>query len=70
MIMSNLYEHDIHAWTQQTAELLRQRRFQEVDIEHLVEELESMARRDRQELMGEFLLEVFRPNNLNWCRLG
>ena len=50
MNTSNLYEHDIHAWTRQTAELLRQGRFQEVDIEHLVEELESMARRDRQEL--------------------
>lgn len=24
MTLNNLYEHDIHAWTQQTAEFLRQ----------------------------------------------
>ena len=64
MIMSNLYEHDIHAWTQQTAELLRQRRFQEVDIEHLVEELESMARRDRQELVSR--LKILLGHLLKW----
>ncbi len=52
MRISDLYEQDIHAWTQQTAELLRQHRFQELDIEHLVEELETMSRRDRQQLVS------------------
>jgi len=31
-----LYQRDIHAWTRQTAELLRQRRFRDIDIEHLI----------------------------------
>lgn len=64
MTMTNLYEHDIHAWTQQTAELLRQRRFQELDIEHLVEELETMGRRDRQELVSR--LKILLGHLLEW----
>ncbi|QVL50074.1 MAG: DUF29 domain-containing protein [Thiocapsa sp.] len=64
MTMTNLYEHDIHAWTQQTAELLRQRRFQELDIERLVEELETMGRRDRQELVSR--LKILLGHLLKW----
>jgi len=60
----SLYEQDIHAWTQQTAELLRQGRFQEVDIEHLVEELESLARRDRQALISR--LKILLAHLLKW----
>jgi hypothetical protein len=64
MTMTDLYEHDIHAWTQQTAELLRQRRFQELDIEHIVEELEAMGRRDRQELVSR--LKILLGYLLKW----
>ena len=64
MTMADLYEHDIHAWTQQTAELLRQRRFLELDIEHLVEELETMGRRDRQELVSR--LKILLGYLLKW----
>ncbi|MCK7578328.1 MAG: DUF29 domain-containing protein [Chromatiales bacterium] len=60
----SLYERDIHAWTQQTAELLRQGRFQEIDIDHLVEELESMGRRDRQELVSR--LKILLAHLLKW----
>ena len=60
----NLYQHDIHAWTQQTAELLKQRRFQEIDVEHLIEELESMVRRDRQELVSR--LKILLGHLLKW----
>jgi hypothetical protein len=60
----NLYERDIHAWTQQTAELLRQRRFQDIDVEHLIEELESMGRRDRQELVSR--LKILLGHLLKW----
>jgi hypothetical protein len=37
MSTTRRYEHDIHAWTQWTAEWLGQRRFQDIDIEHLAE---------------------------------
>jgi len=64
MTLNNLYEHDIHAWTQQTADLLRQQRFHELDIEHLVEELETMGRRDRQELVSR--LKILLGHLLKW----
>jgi hypothetical protein len=60
----NLYENDIHAWTRQTAELLKQRRFQDLDVEHLIEELESMSRRDRQELVSR--LKILLGHLLKW----
>ena len=61
---TTLYEHDIHAWTRQTAELLKQRRFHDIDIEHLIEELESMAKRDRQELISR--LKILLAHLLKW----
>ena len=64
MRISDLYEQDIHAWTQQTAQLLRQHRFQDLDIEHLVEELETMSRRDRQELVSR--LKILLGHLLKW----
>ncbi|MBK1633594.1 hypothetical protein CKO31_23185 [Thiohalocapsa halophila] len=64
MTTTNLYEHDIHAWTRQTAELLKARRFQDIDVEHLIEELENMARRDRQELVSR--LKILLGHLLKW----
>ena len=64
MTISDLYEHDIHAWTRQTADLLRQGRFQELDVAHLVEELETMGRRDRQELISR--LKILLGHLLEW----
>ncbi|MBK1633378.1 hypothetical protein CKO31_22015 [Thiohalocapsa halophila] len=58
MTIAHFNEQDIHAWTQQTAELLRQRRFQELDIEHLVEELKTMGRLDRQDLVGRLKIPL------------
>jgi hypothetical protein len=45
-----LYDEDFYAWTIMTAVLLRQRRFAEVDIVHLAEELEDMGKRERRAL--------------------
>jgi hypothetical protein len=40
---ANLYETDFHAWTQQQAELLKNGRLADADLNHLIEELESMG---------------------------
>lgn len=64
MKTTNLYERDIHAWTQQTAVLLKQGRFQDIDVECLIEELESMGRRDRQELVSR--LKILLGHLLKW----
>jgi hypothetical protein len=39
------YEDGFFVWTQQTAALLRARRFAEIDVEHAAEEIEDMGRR-------------------------
>ena len=39
----SLYEEDLHAWAEQQAALLRARRFAELDLEHLIEEVEDVG---------------------------
>ena len=45
-----LYEKDFLAWTQQQSELSRQGRWQEVDLDHLVQELDDMGKCNHREL--------------------
>ena len=58
------YEEDLVAWTEKTAQLLRERRFDEIDIENLAEEVQAMAGRDRREL--ESRLAVILLHLLKW----
>ncbi len=44
---ADLYEADFHLWTQRQAELLRQGRFTDVDLEHLTEEIEDLGSSQR-----------------------
>ena len=59
-----LYVEDFYRWTQTQAELLREQRFGDVDLEHLVEEIESMGRSEKREL--ENRLEVLAMHLLKW----
>jgi hypothetical protein len=47
---TSLYDEDFYEWILTTVALLRQRRFADIDIEHLVEELEDMGKRERRSL--------------------
>jgi sulfite reductase beta subunit-like hemoprotein len=38
-----LYEEDFYVWTQRQAELLRARRFADLDLEHLIEEVAELG---------------------------
>jgi Domain of unknown function DUF29 len=40
---SDLYEQDIYAWSKEQADLLRARRFEDLDLEHLIEEIEDVG---------------------------
>jgi len=42
-----LYDTDFVEWTAHTASLLRERRFDEVDLEHVVEEIEDLGSSQR-----------------------
>lgn len=58
------YEEDLVAWTEQTAQLLRERRFDEVDVENLADEVQSLAGRDRREVLSR--LRVLLTHLLKW----
>lgn len=46
----NLYEKDFYAWSQESARLMRERKFSDLDIENIAEEIEALGRRDKREL--------------------
>ncbi len=46
----SLYDQDFNLWLSATAEQLREGRFEEIDIENLIEEIESMGRSERRSL--------------------
>jgi hypothetical protein len=48
------YDADFFQWTQSTAEMIRQGRLAEVDLEHVAEEIEDMGKRDRREVRSRF----------------
>ncbi|MDD2676808.1 MAG: DUF29 domain-containing protein [Methylacidiphilaceae bacterium] len=52
MTAKELYELDFYAWTQETARLLREGRFEKVDIKNLVEEVEDLGKSERNRLEG------------------
>lgn len=49
-VLPSLYEADFFAWTQQQAEALRRRDWSALDIDNLVEEVDSLGRQERSEL--------------------
>jgi hypothetical protein len=62
--MASLYERDFHAWTHEQADLLRAGRLAEADIAHIVEEIESLGRSERRELVNR--LTVLLLHLLKW----
>lgn len=63
--MSNsLYERDFYAWANQQAALLRAGRLAEADIENIAEEIESMGRSEKRELVSR--LAILLQHLLKW----
>ncbi len=42
------YDQDYHLWLEKTIEQLRSHQFSEMDLENLIEELESMGKSDKR----------------------
>jgi len=59
-----MYEADETAWLDQTAELLRAGRLEQVDVASLAEYLTDMAKRDRREVFSR--LVVLLAHLLKW----
>ncbi len=67
-LATDLYEVDFYAWTQEQSALLRRSQWQSLDIENLVEEIESLGKQQKQELrnrlgilIGHLLKWEFQP---------
>ena len=58
------YEQDFYSWTQEQANLLKHGRFSELDVENLIEEVETMGRSEKREL--ESRLTVLLLHLLKW----
>jgi hypothetical protein len=63
-IMNTLYEADFYAWTQEQAKLLRAQQWDLVDVENLVEEIETLGRQERRELRNR--LTILLGHLLKW----
>jgi hypothetical protein len=59
-----LYEQDYYLWLETTAQQLRERRLNELDWEHLLEEIEDLAKNSRRELKNR--LVVLLAHLLKW----
>ncbi|MBD2532609.1 DUF29 domain-containing protein [Nostoc flagelliforme FACHB-838] len=67
--MQKSYEADFYSWTQEQANLLRHHQWNKLDLPNLIEEIESLGRKERQELrnrlsilIGHFLKWEYQPN--------
>jgi hypothetical protein len=60
----SLYERDFYAWANEQAALLRSGRLEAVDIELVAEEIESMGRSEKRELVSR--LTILLLHLLKW----
>jgi hypothetical protein len=57
--LASLYEIDYEQWLEQTINFLKNNRLEELDLEHLIEELEELGRRDKL-TVESFLEQIIR----------
>jgi hypothetical protein len=58
------YDQDFNLWLEQTVDLLRTGRFEALDLDNLIDELESISRRDKREILSR--LKVLLMHLLKW----
>lgn len=58
------YRNDIVAWANEQAQLIRQRRFDLLDIEHIAEEIEDVGKSEQRELASR--MAVLLCHLLKW----
>lgn len=59
LTLSELYEVDDHLWLEETIKVLKAGNLDALDVENLIEELESLANRDRRRVEN-FLKQIIR----------
>ncbi|PZV16141.1 MAG: DUF29 domain-containing protein [Leptolyngbya sp.] len=51
--MSEIYSADFSDWTRQTAQLLRERRWHEIDVANLIDEVEDLGKSERRAIASQ-----------------
>jgi len=64
MNLKRAYEQDFNHWIEQHIALLREGKLNEIDVEHLLEELEDMGKSNQNELESRF--RVLLAHLLKW----
>jgi hypothetical protein len=60
------YDKDVILWSEEQARMLRARRFAELDIEHLADEIEDVGKSEKRELASR--MAVLLAHLLKWTR--
>ncbi|WP_030006952.1 DUF29 domain-containing protein [Picosynechococcus sp. NKBG042902] len=50
-----LYDHDFVLWIEKTVEQLKTQNFSALDLEHLIDEVESLGKREKRELKNRLI---------------
>lgn len=64
MNLKREYEQDFNHWIEQQIALLREGRLNDIDVEHLIEELEDMGKSNQNELESRF--RILLAHLLKW----
>lgn len=58
------YDQDLYTWSLEQAALLRARNFDQIDLEHIIEEIEDMSKSEKRALQS--FLETLLMHLLKW----
>jgi hypothetical protein len=56
--IKSLYEQDFYLWIQTTVKLLQEGKLEQLDIDNLIEELDSMGRKEKKELKTRLIVLI------------
>jgi hypothetical protein len=62
--MSTIYEQDLVLWARTTAQLLREKRWEAIDLPHLIEEIEDLGKSERSAIGSQ--MERIMVHLLKW----
>lgn len=63
-LSESLYNQDFHLWVESTIKILEQKRFDQLDIENLISEIESMGNNDKKLVKSN--LRILLMHLLKW----